>query len=111
MEKAPSMTLFALVAFPFVFTPLVGLAGWRSSPLVALVPALLFGAFCSFLPEIVIGGRVLETHPWIPSLGIEAAFRLDGLSLLFALIISGVGAAVFLYASAYLRGEDRLMRF
>ncbi|WP_373692236.1 hypothetical protein, partial [Endozoicomonas sp. SESOKO1] len=40
--------------------------------------------------------------PWIPSLGIDFALRLDGLSVLFASLISGVGFLVQLYAIAYM---------
>ena len=105
------MILLALVAFAFVFAPLAGWAGGRSSSFVAVIPLQLFIAFCVLLPEIAAGEIVLEAHRWIPSLGIEAAFRLDGLSLTFALLISGIGSAVFLYASAYLKGALRLARF
>ena len=38
-----------------------------------------------------------EHYRWIESLGMWLSFRLDGLSLLFGLIITGVGAAVALY--------------
>jgi multicomponent Na+:H+ antiporter subunit A len=105
------MTLLALVAFTFAVSPLVGWLGEKSSPLIALAPAVLFGGFCFFLPGIGVGTAISETYAWIPSLGIEASFRADGLSLLFALLISGIGTAVFLYASSYLRGVARLARF
>ncbi|MEO3388087.1 hydrogen gas-evolving membrane-bound hydrogenase subunit E [Mesorhizobium sp. CAU 1741] len=105
------MTVLALVAFAFVSAPLVGLAGRRSLPLVAAAPLVLFIGFCTFLPIVSAGDIVLEAYPWIPSLGIDAAFRIDGLSLTFALLISGIGTAVFLYASAYLKGAPRLTRF
>jgi multicomponent Na+:H+ antiporter subunit A len=105
------MILLAVIAFPFVFAPLVGGLGRQSSPLVAAIPVQLFIAFCALLPTVAAGGHVLEAHPWIPSLEIEASFRVDGLSLLFALLISGIGGVVFLYASSYLRGHVRLTRF
>ena len=41
---------------------------------------------------------------WIPSLGIDFALRLDGLSLLMVLLISGVGTMVFVYAGGYMAG-------
>lgn len=41
---------------------------------------------------------------WIPSLGIDLAFRLDGLSLLFVLLISGIGTMVLVYAGGYMAG-------
>lgn len=105
------MILLALIISAFALAPLIGVIGGRSSPLVATVPLLLFIAFCILLPEIAAGNTLLETHRWIPSIGIAAAFRLDGLSLTFVLLITGIGTAVFLYASAYLRGEPRLVRF
>jgi multicomponent Na+:H+ antiporter subunit A len=39
---------------------------------------------------------------WVPALGVELAFASDALSRLFLLIAGGIGAAVFLYAPAYL---------
>ena len=46
--------------------------------------------------------------PWVPALGIDFAFRLDGLALAFALLICGIGAMVFLYAATYFRTDRRL---
>lgn len=105
------MTILALVAFSFLSAPLVGWAGGRSWPLIAAVPLCLFAGFCLFLPILPEGEAALETYRWIPSLGIDAAFRVDGLSLTFALLICGIGTAVFLYASSYLKGAPRLARF
>jgi multicomponent Na+:H+ antiporter subunit A len=105
------MTLFALVFAGFAVAPLVGVIGGRSSPLVALLPLLLFVVFCALSSKVAGGEVLLEAYRWIPSIGIAAAFRLDGLSLTFVLLISGIGAVVFLYASSYLRGEPRLVRF
>ena len=43
--------------------------------------------------------------PWVPSLGIDLAWRLDGLALLMLLLVGGVGIAVFVYAAGYLKGH------
>lgn len=48
--------------------------------------------------------------PWAPSLGIDLAFRLDGLSALMLLLITGIGIAVFVYAGGYLRGHPQQRR-
>ncbi|WP_066961048.1 hydrogen gas-evolving membrane-bound hydrogenase subunit E [Microbulbifer sp. Q7] len=48
---------------------------------------------------------------WVPSLGVDFAFLVDGLSLLFALLVSGVGFFVSLYATFYLRSHPLLKRF
>jgi multicomponent Na+:H+ antiporter subunit A len=50
-------------------------------------------------------------YPWVPSLGVGFDFRLDGLSMLFSLLITGIGTLVFWYASAYLKGHAYLDRF
>lgn len=43
--------------------------------------------------------------PWLPALGMTLAFRLDALALPFALLVTGVGALVVVYAWSYLAGE------
>jgi multicomponent Na+:H+ antiporter subunit A len=55
-------------------------------------------------------GRLVEL-PWAPSLGLSLAFNLDGLGLLFASLITGIGALIVLYASQYLRGHAQAGRF
>lgn len=47
---------------------------------------------------------------WAPSLGVELAFRLDGLSALMLLLITGVGVGVFVYAGGYLAGHPHQRR-
>jgi multicomponent Na+:H+ antiporter subunit A len=48
---------------------------------------------------------------WVPSLGVDWAFRVDGLANLFVLLVAGIGALIVVYASGYLRGHPRLGRF
>lgn len=105
------MILLAIVATAFCFAPLLGWAEERAAPFFAAAPAMLFITFCLLLPGITAGEVLVEVNRWIPSLDIAASFRLDGLSLTFSLLITGIGAIVFLYAAAYLRGAPRLMRF
>ena len=40
-------------------------------------------------------------------LGIRLAFRLDGLSLLFALLVTGIGALVLVYAGSYFKDDEQ----
>lgn len=51
------------------------------------------------------------SYPWIPSLDLSFSLRLDGLSLLFTLIITGVGTFVTLYSAAYMAGHRHTLRF
>ena len=69
-------------------------AGWVLAVGLALIGTVLWAVFGSG-PETV-------TVPWMPTLGIEFAFRLDGLSLLFSLLVLLIGAAVFAYSARYL---------
>ncbi len=109
------MSLSLCVAAAFALAPLIGWVGGlrapRTAALVALLPLLLFVTMALQAPGVAAGADMQESRHWVPSLGISASFRLDGLSLAFALLITGIGTAVFLYASAYLRGEPRLTRF
>ncbi|HSK12524.1 MAG TPA: proton-conducting transporter membrane subunit, partial [Phnomibacter sp.] len=79
--------------------------------LASLVPAALFIYFLSLVPAVATGGGVKVVYPWVSSLGIHLAFSVDGLSLLFALLISGIGALVFVYTIEYLKGYSYLPRF
>jgi multicomponent Na+:H+ antiporter subunit A len=47
---------------------------------------------------------------WVPDLGIDLAWRIDGLSILMLLMITGVGTAVFVYAGGYLAGHPQQSR-
>jgi multicomponent Na+:H+ antiporter subunit A len=79
--------------------------------LVSLIPLALFAATLLFAPA---GGgvRILEL-PFGASeeLGIRLSFRLDGLSILFALLITGIGALVYVYGGTYLADRRDLPRF
>lgn len=83
--------------------------GW----IIAVLPIGSFIYFFSYLPKICGEDCLTFTYSynWIPSLGIQMSFYLDGLSLLFALLISGIGALVMIYAGGYLKGHKNISRF
>lgn len=83
----------------------------RLAILASALPIGLFAYFASFIPLISAGKDASFHYTWVPSMGINFDFHLDGLSLLFSLLITGIGALVFLYASAYLKGHKYLDRF
>ncbi len=74
-------------------------------------PVLLFVFFLSYWSGIVQGKVFFLSYPWIPSLDLTLSFRLDGLSLLFALIITGVGTFITLYSAAYMAGHRHVLRY
>jgi multicomponent K+:H+ antiporter subunit A len=76
--------------------------------------ALVIAALAIVLAQagaVLDGATFVQSWPWIPSLGLNASFRLDGFSLLFALLILVIGVLVVLYARYYLAPEDSKERF
>ncbi len=81
------------------------------SVLLTLLPVLLFSVFMAHIPFVMDGDVIYDSYKWVPSLAINFDFRLDGLSLLFSLLITGIGALIFYYASSYLKNHEYLDRF
>ena len=79
--------------------------------MLAAWPALLAVVLGNEMRRAVSGGGRLIEQAWAPSLGLSLSFNLDGLGLLFALLITGIGALVVLYASRYLDGHPQAGRF
>ncbi len=99
-------TLLTAIFLPFLAVPVMALAGRRlgrrvgwlalSVPVVAC--ALLLGVAAD---SAAFGREVIEVS-WVPSLGLNLTFVVDGLALFFGLVVSGVGVLVTFYAANYL---------
>jgi len=64
-------------------------------------------AILLWLAGPVMQGEVLLTQAeWMPAIGLNANYRLDGLGLMFGLMISGIGLLIVIYAAFYLHRED-----
>jgi multicomponent Na+:H+ antiporter subunit A len=79
---------------------------WQFLP--ALLALLSFLWFLRLIEPVAAGTPPEWVVPWVPSLGIAFAFRVDGLALAFALLITGIGAMCLLYAGAYFKTDRRL---
>lgn len=79
--------------------------------LTAALPALTLILVLSHAEAIFHGERFFASIPWVPAIGLELAFRLDGLSLLFSILILGIGLLVILYARYYLSAQDSMGKF
>ncbi|GMA32989.1 DUF4040 family protein [Litorihabitans aurantiacus] len=87
---------FALAAAAPTATRLLGRnTGW-------LLAAGLLGVAVP-LAATAVDGANDQVVPWMPTLGIDLALRLDGLGLVFAMLVLLVGAAVLAYSSRYLK--------
>ena len=103
--------ILAIILAAFIAPTLNRVLPSLSHWLLALVPLSAAYWFAIQVPGVVAGVPVLETTSWAPSLGVALSFRLDGLSLLFALLICGIGAFILVYSGGYLRGHPREGRF
>ncbi|WP_141433847.1 Na+/H+ antiporter subunit A [Bacillus sp. 03113] len=75
--------------------------GWFVLPL----PIVLFIYFITYIPIISTQQDIIQSIPWIPTLGIDFIAKVDGLGLLFSLLITGIGSLVILYSIYYLSKE------
>ncbi|MCK6545846.1 DUF4040 domain-containing protein [Myxococcota bacterium] len=104
-------TALVLVALAGLAAPYaVRVLGARAGLVLALAPLAVVVELLGHVPEIAAGSVVTEEVPWVPSLGIAWALRIDGLALLFALLVNVVGALVPVYAASYLDGKPRVGR-
>ena len=76
-----------------------------------LPSALIFGLLVCLVPAVVQGKVFGGEWAWAPGLGLPLAWRLDGLALLFGLVISGAGVLVTLYSLVYMRGASHESRY
>ncbi|MDQ3060835.1 MAG: monovalent cation/H+ antiporter subunit A [Pseudomonadota bacterium] len=81
----------------------------------AWLAAAITGASLALLlaqAPAVMGGEVLRSFtPWVPEIGLNLGLRLDGLSLMFGLMITGIGLLIILYAHHYLGPDDSTGKF
>ena len=78
----------------------------------AAAVALVVGVRLAVLyPDIRAGTVVMERLAWMPSLGIDVVVRLDGFAWMFAMLVSGMGPLVTIYARYYLSADDPAARF
>ncbi len=106
------LILMLLTGFLALLSPwLVRAAGSPISWGLALFPAAIFFLLLQLSPEVFASGTLLWSIPWMPEIGFDLSFRLDGLSLMMGLLVSGIGALIVVYAGGYLGGHEYLGRF
>ena len=93
-----------------LFIRFLGRTGFAA---LALVPAAGLALSLSVAPLMLTGAEVwVESYRWIPALDMSLVFRMDMLSWIFSLLVTGVGALVFLYCARYFDADElRLGRF
>ncbi|WP_138436067.1 monovalent cation/H+ antiporter subunit A [Marinobacter shengliensis] len=79
--------------------------------LAAVAPFTGVLLLASHWPQASDQNALVTTVQWIPQLGLDLSFRLDGLSWLFATLITGIGCLIILYARYYFDGKATAPRF
>jgi multicomponent K+:H+ antiporter subunit A len=109
------MSLAMIAALPFLGALLPGLmirAGRDACAAVSGSVTLLALVLLALQAPAVLSGEVVQTRiDWLPALGLNANFFLDGLGLLFAGLILGIGLLIIIYARFYLAKSDPMGQF
>jgi multicomponent K+:H+ antiporter subunit A len=79
--------------------------------LAGAIAAVCLVLACISYPAIAAGGVVRISVEWLPSLGVNVMLRMDGFAWLFAVLVTGIGFLVVLYARYYMSPADPLARF
>jgi multicomponent Na+:H+ antiporter subunit A len=106
--------LFILVLYVFLAVFFLFIPGWSKKLRPFILALLQLGAFVFFFSKIKpiqSGSVITEVYSWIPQLNLQIKFTLDGLSLIFALLITGIGFLVFLYAGSYMKSYTGTGKF
>ena len=83
----------------------------RESTLAGLVALGCAVQTAWFFPRIAHGNVIREQVEWLPALGFDLVFRMDGFAWLFCMLVLGIGALVVLYARYYMSASDPVPRF
>lgn len=112
--------LLLIICLPLLLGTL--LTGWSGSRLTAghrgrtaLIAAAITASSLALLllqaPAVMRGEVLYEFIPWVPEIGLNLGLRLDGLALMFALLITGIGLLIVVYAHFYLGKTDPVSKF
>jgi multicomponent K+:H+ antiporter subunit A len=93
-------------------TPLIGHGNRRRTTwLMTGTAAICLVLSALLFPAIADGGVLRQTFAWAPGLGLDFTLRMDGLTWLFLILVSGIGLLVGIYATWYMPHEYPLVRF
>ncbi|MBN9454146.1 MAG: monovalent cation/H+ antiporter subunit A [Bosea sp.] len=111
MEPSP---LVLTLVLPFLASlAVVVVRGGRESATwitgATMIACLVLAA--SLYPSVSGGNVVRYDIEWIPSLGLNFTLRMDGFAWIFAVLVSGIGVLVVMYARYYISAEDPVRRF
>lgn len=81
--------------------------GW----FLATVPFIMLAVTLFNSPNTLAGHIAQISLPWLPAMDVYFSFRLDGLSQLFVVLISGIGLPITIYSKPYFNQHVYLGRY
>src|SRR6476661_1624679 len=109
------MILAFLVALPFIGSVIAALlptnARDAESTWAGLVALICVVQVALLFPSVSDGGVIQQNIVWLPSAGLDLAIRMDGLAWMLAMLVTGIGLLVVLYARYYMSPADPVPRF
>jgi multicomponent K+:H+ antiporter subunit A len=109
------VSLTFLLLLPFAGSALAACLPTRARNLEPTVAGLVgLGVLVPLVllfPQVRGGGVIVERIAWLPSLGLDLVWRVDGFAWLFAVLVSGIGVLVVAYSRYYLSPDDPAARF
>jgi len=109
------MILAFLVALPFIGSVIAALlptnARNAESTWAGLVALICMVQVALLFPSVSDGGVIRQNIVWLPSAGLDLAIRMDGLAWMLAMLVTGIGALIVLYARYYMSPADPVPRF
>ncbi|MBN8968378.1 MAG: monovalent cation/H+ antiporter subunit A [Rhizobiales bacterium] len=112
---SPELSLFALVALPFLGSCLATLfrvnARNGAAYFAGLIALAALAQTIAMYPRVTDGGVLQYRFDWVPELGLSFSLRMDGFAWIFAALITGIGFLVVLYARYYMSSTDPVPRF
>ena len=109
------MDLVYLLLLPFVGSLVAALmpthARTAAAVWAALVGAVALIWVAMQYPSLAAGAVLREEYRWIPSAGINFVVRMDGIAWMIAMLVTGIGTLVAVYARYYMSKNDPVPRF
>ncbi len=101
-----------MILFAGLLAPLLRrLLGDRLGYVLCLVPFVALGLLLSQAAYVESGEGLYYSFEWFSALDVSLDFQLDGLAFLMAILITGIGGFIVLYAQGYMHGHPLLGRF
>ncbi len=108
--------------FPLLGATILLLLGGRMKRAAGAIATTMMAAsftvglatFFAVVARPAEGRRFVQTlYEWIPAgnFTVKADYRIDPLSLVMILVVTGVGALIHLYSTGYMRGDEREHRY